>query len=76
MTSGGMTMKPLRMRLQDADGKIYHWTIRPTAYFKQGWEFIDHEGYTRINEGNWSALVFRFKRVIENYGLTLISELS
>lgn len=69
-------MKNMRIQLQDTEGEIYHWTIRRSEYVKHGWEFTDHQGYTRINEGNWRALVFRFKRVAGNYGLTLMSELA
>lgn len=63
----------IQIRLEDSDGKLYRWTIRSAV---KGWEFTDHEGYTRYNEGNWHSLVFRFKRVAANYGLVLASELS
>jgi len=69
----------LSIRLQDADSKIYRWSVErelPARGFKGGWRFTDHEGYPRITEGNWHDLVARFKRVAANYGLTLMSELS
>jgi hypothetical protein len=65
--------KRIQIRLTDSEGKMYSWIIRTAV---KGWEFTDHEGYTRYNEGNWNSLVFRFKRVAANYGLALASELS
>lgn len=46
------------------DGKTYVWKVRKA---KGGWEFEDHEGYSRFAEGNWFDLVARFKMVAENY---------
>jgi hypothetical protein len=68
-------MKTIAIRLQDSNGQFYRWTIQ---YVKQwrGWQFTDHEGYTRFAEGNWLDLVSRFKGTAANYGLTLLSELS
>jgi hypothetical protein len=80
-------MRNLSIRLQDSEGKVYRWTIErvpravnvgvgiPTRVIS-GWQFIDHEGYTRFAEGNWQDLVARFKGTAENYGLSLLSELS
>lgn len=65
--------KAMKIRLQYKDGSIYNWTIRKAS---GGWEFTDHENYTRHSEGNWLALVSKFKLVAENYGMTLMSELS
>jgi hypothetical protein len=80
----------LKIRLSDADGKIYHWTIRrvPRVYLcspegplsrsrvSSGWEYESHDGTVRFQEGNFLAVVPRFKLTAENYGLTLCSELS
>ena len=79
-------MKSIRIRLQDREGKIYVWTIRrvPRAFNVQtlksrwisGWEYEDHDGYRRFQEGTWIDVVPRVKLTAENYGFTLCSELS
>lgn len=77
----------IRVRLEDSEGKVYRWTIKrvPRAVnlilghkprVVSGWEFTDHEGYTRFAEGNWRDLVAHFHAVAENYGLRTMSELS
>ena len=77
----------MRMRLQDADGKVYRWSIRrvpraikctlgrPTRVVT-GWEYLDHDGYARFAEGNWQDLVAAFRSTAENYGFTLLTNLS
>ena len=79
-------MKPIQIRLADNQGREYRWHISyaPSRtviglgkpHKVNGWEFTDHEGYTRFSEGNWLALVYLFKLVADNYGLKLQSELS
>ena len=79
-------MKPIAIRLQDETGKLYRWTIQrvPRAInchighsrVWSGWQFTDHEGYTRNAEGNWLDLIPRVRGTAENYGLTLVSALS
>lgn len=63
----------MQIRLEDSDGEQYRWTIRKAS---QGWEIVDHERYVRYSEGSWRNLVWKFKRVAANYGLTICSELS
>lgn len=75
-----------QIRLSDENGKIYRWKIRRVPrtincligsnHIVAGWEFVDHEGYSRFAEGNWLDLVARFKGAAANYGLNLMSELS
>ncbi len=77
-------MKAIRIRLSDADGKLYHWTITrvPRVYnvtlghgrVISGWEYTDQDGYARFSEGTWIDMVPRFKATVENYGLRLESE--
>jgi len=82
-------MKALTIRMTDSAGTVYRWTIQrvprainlgagngPIGRVITGWEYTDHEGYTRFSEGNWFDLVGAVKRTIENYGLTLLSGLS
>jgi len=79
----------LTIRLADEQGKVYRWTIRrvpraincnfPTigeSRVTSGWEYVDHDGYTRFSEGNWLDLLPHVRATAENYGLTLMSELS
>lgn len=74
-------MKTMRIRMTYQDGKIYHWTIRRVAEGwnlipghkprkMSGWEFTDHEGCTRFEEGNWMELVARFHATAANYDMT------
>ncbi len=82
-------MKSVQIRLQDAEGKIYRWSIRwlkcwgvnpdgPLSKSRQlvGWEYESHDGTRRFQEGNWRDVVPRVKLTAENYGLTLCSDLS
>ena len=74
------------IRQKDADGAVYRWTLRrvPRIYNMtlgqsrviSGWEYIDHDGYTRFSEGNWQDLVADVKLTASNYGFTLMSELT
>lgn len=80
----------VQIRLADEAGKIYRWTIRRVARtwgvnpdgplsrsrWLSGWEYVDHDGYARFQEGTWIDVVPRVKLTAENYGLTLTSELS
>lgn len=78
----------IQIRLRDDAGTVYKWSIRwvkgayltGTALKKgrhaDGWEYTDHENYTRFTEGNWLDLVAAFKATAANYGFTLCSELS
>ena len=81
--------KAVQIRLVDADGRIYRWSIRwlktwgvspdgPLSRPRQltGWEYVDHDGYVRFQEGNWLDVVPRVKLTASNYGFTLCSELS
>lgn len=80
-----MESKAIQVRLSDADGKIYHWTIRRVARahnavlgggrMVSGWEYTDHQNYPRFSEGNWSNVVARFKATADNYGMKLESAL-
>ena len=84
------TRKAVVIRLKDENGKIYKWSIRWIARtwlvnpegalsksrYGTGWEYEDHDGYCRFQEGNWLDVVPRVKLTAENYGLTLCSELS
>ena len=83
-------MKTIRIRLKDSAGQIYVWSIQrlPRVHmvnpdgplsrsrWGSGWEYIDHDGYKRFQEGTWIDVVPRIKLTAENYGLTLCSELS
>ena len=79
-------MKAMRIRLADENGRVYHWTIvrvpRAINYtlglsrVVTGWQFTDHDSYTRFVEGNWIALVPAVKATAQNYGFSLLSELS
>lgn len=80
-------MNALQIRLADETGKIYRWTIRRvprsihcvlgrSTRVIAGWEFVDHDGYARFVEGNWHDLVPRVHGTANNYGLSLMSELS
>ncbi len=70
--------KAIAVRMQDSDGKVYRWSVtrEPRAYncngsksrFVSGWNYTDHEGYTRFSEGNWMDLVAAFRATAENYG--------
>lgn len=62
-----MNALPIRIRLIYTDGTIYHWTVTKAP---KGWQFKDHEGYPRFVEGNWGALVSRFRSTAQNYGMT------
>lgn len=80
-------MSALQIRLQDETGKLYRWTIRrvprainctvgkPTRVVS-GWEFESNDGCVRFAEGNWQDLVAMFRRTAENYGLSLLTNLS
>lgn len=82
-----MPLKSIIIRLADIEGTVYRWRIQyvPRAVncvlgqnprVISGWEFTDHEEYKRFSEGNWRDLVAHFKAIAENYGLTLLSDLS
>ncbi len=85
-----MKAATVSIRLKDEAGKIYKWTIRRVAKvwginpdgplsrnrYLSGWEYEDHDGYTRFQEGTWIDVVPRVKLTAENYGLTICSELS
>ena len=73
--------KAIRIKLTDAAGTPYFWTVRagkwhncggnlPRAKWITGWSYTDHEGYERIAEGNWLALVDAFRLTADNYGFT------
>ena len=80
----------IRIRLQDSESNVYVWTIRrivrthlmnpdgplSRSRYGSGWEYEDHEGYRRFQEGTWRDVVPRVKLTAENYGFTLCSELS
>jgi hypothetical protein len=81
------TLKAIAIRLQDAEGKVYRWKINHVSRainctlgkpnrVVSGWEYTDHDGCIRFAEGNWRDLVAAFKMTAENYGFTLMSELS
>ena len=82
----GNYMKTISIRLADENGKVYRWTIRrvprvmnctyPKSRILTGWEFVDHNGYARFSEGSWLDLVPMVRLVAENYGLSLLSNLS
>src|SRR5262249_16150573 len=55
----------IRMTYRET-GNVYHWTVRKA---QGGWEYVDHEGYSRYAEGNWRDLVERFKLTADNYGM-------
>ena len=66
-------MRGMVVRLQHSGGEVHKWSISKQ---EDGCEFTDHDGYSRYSEGNWMTLVAKFKLVAENYGMTLLSELS
>lgn len=68
--------KTIQIRLQDEHGKVVRWSIHYDSRRPPTWNFTDHEGYTRVVDGNWHDLVARFKGCAENYNLSLLSELS
>lgn len=61
--------KAIRIQMTYRDGKIYHWTVRRAPTLR-GWEYTDHEGYTRFAQGNWLNLVSRFRATAANYGMS------
>ena len=79
-------MTATTIRLKDADGAVYKWTLRhvPKLYNMllgqsrviSGWEYTDHEGYTRFSEGIWEDAVADVKLTASNYGLTVTSDLT
>lgn len=84
-------MKALRIRLKYLyDGSILHWTIRrvprtwgvhpdgPLSHsrYMTGWEYEDHDGVVRFQEGNWRDLLPRVRLTAENYGCEILTELS
>lgn len=90
MNTAAVKTKSIRIRLKDSEGKVYVWSIRRVARaflvnpegplspsrYGSGWEYEDHDGYVRFQEGTWLDLLPRIRLTIENYGLTLCSELS
>ena len=66
----------IQIRLQDESGKVVRWSIQRDARPPAGWNFTDHQGYTRFVEGTWRDLVARFKNTAANYNLSLLSDLS
>ena len=79
--------KAIAIRLQDSESKVYQWTIRrvPRAIncvigrpnrIISGWEFEDHDGYSRFEEGNFLNVVTRVRNTADNYGFMLLSNLS
>lgn len=71
-------MRTMRIKMQDDQGRVYHWTVKRVPRFVQcfighsrigsGWEFTDHDGTTRTVSGQWNDLVAQFKLVAGNYG--------
>lgn len=73
-------MKTIKIPMTHNDGTKYHWTVissnrtclvaghKPRAM--RGWEFTDHDRYTRFVEGNWKDLVDHFQLVASSYGMT------
>lgn len=65
--------RPMRIKMTYREtGKIYHWMIRRSPRsigWAGGWEFTDHDGYTRMSEGNWFELVDHFRRTANHYGM-------
>ena len=62
------------------DGTQYQWTVTGQHQYAQlrnghkprnfhGWQFTDHENYTRVVEGTWQNLVCEFRVVSANYDL-------
>lgn len=84
------THKAVQIRLSDDAGTIYKWTIRrvPRTYLVNpegplsrsrigtGWEYQDHDGYCRFQEGNWLDVLPRVRLTASNYGLNIETELS
>ena len=73
--------RSMTIHMKDKDGTVYKWTVRHFVGATQfvlgkkprhfsGWEYEDHEGCTRVVEGNWLDLVDAFKRTAENYCFT------
>ena len=59
--------KATRITLTDKKGAKTHWSAKRRD--SKHWQFTDHQGYTRVNEGNWNELVRRMHSVADNYGL-------
>ena len=72
-------MKAMKVKLVDSYENHFIWTVKSyegihivdgqKPHTLRGWQYIDHEGYQRTVEGNWSMLVDAFKLTAENYGL-------
>lgn len=71
----------MRVRLMDADGKVYVWTVIrvarawncgiPKPRYVSGWEYTSNDGCARFAEGNWMELVAAFRLTASNYGMTM-----
>ena len=76
--------KAIQVRMTDSEGKQYSWRVWHVArawncggnipYGKgkliSGWQYEDHEGYSRFSEGSWRDLVATFNATATNYGFT------
>jgi hypothetical protein len=67
VVSGKRNDTRIRVRLTDADGAVYIWRVWRDAA-QNGWSFEDHDGCERFAEGDWNALVEKFRLVASNYG--------
>lgn len=68
--------RSIAVRLEDSEQKIYRWVIRHVPNARpSGWEFEDHDGYIRFQEGNYRDLLARFRGTAENYGFRILTDL-
>jgi hypothetical protein len=65
-------MKPVQVKL--TEGRV--WRITRDARHPAGWVLETHDGCKRIVGENWLTAVYRVKGIAENYGLSIVSELS
>lgn len=66
----------MRIRLEDADGNKFAWSVKREIRKPASWVLKDHNGYERVLESVWAASVPRIKLIAENHGLSLAQELS
>lgn len=89
MTTNKTTPRTRTITLVDKTGSRYRWTCRhftgirsidpdgpgtPTRILS-GWEYMDHDGYPRFQEGTWHDLIPRLRMTAENYSLTITTDL-
>jgi hypothetical protein len=66
----------MKIRLQDESGKKFSWDAYRLDGKRPVWILKDHDGYERALGDVWATSVPRIKMIAENYGFSLLQELS